>query len=128
MTAKAYDIPETYVAEFDLATVVEASQKGITFRPVTKFPSVTRDIAMLVAEQVTNQEIVRTIQAAAGRFLTNVELFDVYQGANIEAGHKSVAYTLSFENPEATLTDEEINQAMSKVEKALTETVDASIR
>jgi len=83
---------------------------------------------MLVAEQVTNQEIVRTIQAAAGRFLTNVELFDVYQGANIEAGHKSVAYTLSFENPEATLTDEEINQAMSKVEKALTETVDASIR
>lgn len=128
MTAKAYDIPETYVAEFDLATVVEASRKGITFRPVTKFPSVTRDIAMLVAEQVTNQEIVRTIQAAAGRFLTNVELFDVYQGANIEAGYKSVAYTLSFENPEATLTDEEINQAMSKVEKALTETVDASIR
>ncbi|OTP11987.1 phenylalanine-tRNA ligase beta subunit [Enterococcus sp. 10A9_DIV0425] len=128
LTAKAYDIPETYVAEFDLEAIVEAAQKGMTFKPVTKFPSVTRDIAMLVAEAITNQEVMTVIEKAAGKFLTDCQLFDVYQGDNIEKGYKSLAYTLTFENPEATLTDEEINKAMAKVEKALTDTVDANIR
>lgn len=127
-TAKEYDIPETYVAEFDLSLVIEAAQKGMTFHAVTKFPSVSRDIAMLVAETVTNQEIVTIIQSAAGKFLTDIQLFDVYQGKNIEEGHKSMAYSLTFENPEATMTDEEINRSMTKIEKALSETVGATIR
>lgn len=127
-TAKAYDIPETYVAEFDLSSVVSAAQKGITFQAVTKFPSLTRDIAMLVKETVTNQEVMTVIRAAAGKFLTSIQLFDVYQGQNIEPGYKSLAYSLTFTNPEATMTDEEINQAMAKVEKKLTETVQANIR
>ncbi|EMF0137662.1 phenylalanine--tRNA ligase subunit beta [Enterococcus hirae] len=127
-TAKEYDVPETYVAEFDLSSVIEAAQKGMTFHAVTKFPSVSRDIAMLVAETVTNQEIVTVIQSAAGKFLTDIQLFDVYQGKNIEEGHKSMAYSLTFENPEATMTDEEINRSMTKIEKALSETVGANIR
>lgn len=127
-TAKEYDVPETYVAEFDLSSVIEAAQKGMTFHTVTKFPSVSRDIAMLVAETVTNQEIVTVIQSAAGKFLTDIQLFDVYQGKNIEEGHKSMAYSLTFENPEATMTDEEINRSMTKIEKALSETVGANIR
>lgn len=127
-TAKEYDVPETYVAEFDLSSVIEAAQKGMTFHAVTKFPSVSRDIAMLVAETVTNQEIVTVIQSAGGKFLTDIQLFDVYQGKNIEEGHKSMAYSLTFENPEATMTDEEINRSMDKIEKALSETVGANIR
>lgn len=127
-TAKEYNVPETYVAEFDLSSVIEAAQKGMTFHAVTKFPSVSRDIAMLVAETVTNQEIVTVIQSAAGKFLTDIQLFDVYQGKNIEEGHKSMAYSLTFENPEATMTDEEINRSMTKIEKALSETVGANIR
>ncbi|KKJ72194.1 hypothetical protein T641_09865, partial [Enterococcus faecium MRSN 4777] len=67
-------------------------------------------------------------RSAAGRFLTDIQLFDVYQGENIEKGHKSMAYSLTFVNPEATLTDEEINKAMEKVEKALVENLEASIR
>nr|MBC9709619.1 phenylalanine--tRNA ligase subunit beta [Enterococcus sp.] len=126
--AKSYDIPETYVAEFDLSAVVEAAQKGIVFEAVTKFPAVSRDIALLVKETVTNQELTEVIDSAAGRFLTDIQLFDVYQGENIEKGHKSMAYSLTFVNPEATLTDEEINKAMDKVTKALTEILGASIR
>ena len=127
-TAKEYDIPETYVAELALASIIEASQKGITFQAVTKFPSVTRDMAMLVEETVTNQEILTVIRSTAGKFLTNIQLFDVYQGENIEPGYKSLAYSLTFENPEATMTDEEINRSMAKIEKALSETVKANIR
>ncbi|MBF8807956.1 MAG: phenylalanine--tRNA ligase subunit beta [Enterococcus lacertideformus] len=127
-TAKEYDIPETYVAEFALDSVIEAAKKGITFHAITKFPSVSRDMAMLVEETTTNQEIVTVIRSAAGKFLTDIQLFDVYQGKNIEPGYKSMAYSLTFENPEATMTDEEINRSMAKIEKALSETIRANIR
>lgn len=126
--AKAYDIPETYVAELDLVSMIEAAQAGITYHAVTKFPAVSRDIALLVKEEVTNQELETVIKASAGKFLTGIQLFDVYQGENIEAGNKSMAYSLTFVNPEATLTDEEINKAMDKVTNALTENLHASIR
>lgn len=126
-TAKAYDIPETYVAEINLAAVLD-HERTFVYQQVSKFPSVSRDIALLVAETVTHQAIVQEIEAAAGKFLIDVTIFDVYQGANIEAGHKSLAYSLTFANPEATLTDEEINLAMDKVTKRLVEDLGAVIR
>lgn len=126
--AKAYDISETYVAEIDLQKVLTTEKAAVIYQPVSKYPSVNRDIALLMAEDTTNAEISETIKAAGGKFLTTVELFDVYQGANIEAGKKSMAYRLTFVNDEATLTDEEINQAMTKVTDALTEKLSAEIR
>ena len=126
-TAKAYDIPETYVAEINVEAII-AYEKTFVYQPVSKFPSVSRDIALLVEETVTNQAIVQVIQAAAGKYLTDVTIFDVYQGENIEKGHKSLAYSLTFANPEATLTDEEINLAMEKVTKRLTDELSAVIR
>ena len=126
--AKGYDIPETYVAELNLVALLEAEVAPLVYQTVSKFPTVSRDIAMLVAEEVTNQAIVEVIRQAAGKFLKKVTLFDVYQGDNIETGHKSMAYSLTFVNPEATLTDEEINRSMEKVTKALIENVAAVIR
>ncbi len=126
-TAKAYDILETYVAELNVEAII-AYEKTFVYQPVSKFPSVSRDIALLVEETVTNQAIVQVIQAAAGKYLTDVTIFDVYQGENIEKGHKSLAYSLTFANPEATLTDEEINLAMEKVTKRLTDELSAVIR
>ncbi len=126
--AKAYDIPETYVAELNLEALLASDAGKLVYAQVSKFPSVSRDIALLVKEEISNQEIVQTITNAAGKLLTKVEIFDVYQGKNIEEGHKSLAYSLTFSNPEATLTDEEINRAMDKVTKALIETVGAVIR
>lgn len=126
--AKAYDVPETYVAELNLAAFLTAEVAPLVYQNVSKFPSVSRDIAMLVAEKISNQEITAVIAKAAGKFLTDVKLFDVYQGANIESGQKSMAYSLTFVNPEATLTDDEINRGMEKVTKALAENFAAVIR
>lgn len=126
--AKAYDVPETYVAELNLEALLANDAGKLIYQAVSKFPAVSRDIALLVKEEISNQEIVKEIKQVAGKFLTNVEIFDVYQGKNIEAGHKSLAYSLTFVNPEATLTDEEINRAMDKVTKALTESFEAVIR
>ncbi|KAF1296587.1 phenylalanine--tRNA ligase subunit beta [Enterococcus sp. JM4C] len=126
--AKAYDIPETYVAELNLHGLLTADNTEFVYQAVTKFPAVSRDIALLVSEKVLNQALVETITQSAGKYLTAIQLFDVYQGDSIEAGHKSMAYSLTFANPEATLTDEEINKAMAKVTTALTDQHGAVIR
>ncbi|AYW44951.1 phenylalanine--tRNA ligase subunit beta [Tetragenococcus koreensis] len=124
---KQYEVPETYAAELDLDTILRTNSE-FTYVPVTKYPKVTRDIALVIEENIANQTIVQTIEEEAGKFLQEVSLFDVYQGENIETGYKSMAYRLTFVNQEATLTDEQINKAMEKVEKALTEKLTAAIR
>ncbi|MDN6640786.1 MAG: phenylalanine--tRNA ligase subunit beta [Tetragenococcus sp.] len=124
---KQYEIPETYAAEIDLDALLQ-TQTDFTYTPVTKYPKVTRDVALVVKEDVTNQTLVQTIEKAAGKFLQKVALFDVYQGENIDEGYKSMAYRLTFVNPDATLTDEQVNKAMTKVEQALTENLSAVIR
>lgn len=125
--AKQYGISDTYVFELSLDVLSTLPIKQ-AYQAVTRFPTVTRDVAFVVDEHVAHTTIVSTIQAVAGRFLKSIHLFDVYQGASIESGSKSMAYSLLFENPEATLTDEEITKAMEKVERALTETLHAVIR
>ncbi|MDR1473953.1 MAG: phenylalanine--tRNA ligase subunit beta [Lactobacillales bacterium] len=126
--AKKYDVPTTYVVELSLDALLSTKNEKLVFAAVSKFPAVTRDIALLVKENIANQDLVQLIQSTGGRFLCKIELFDVYVGGNIDKGQKSMAYTLTFSNPEATLTYEEVNAAMKKVEKALNEKVDAKIR
>ncbi|WP_430606177.1 phenylalanine-tRNA ligase beta subunit [Enterococcus sp. AZ170] len=126
--AKEYEVPETYVAELNLQAIVEAENDAFVYQQISKFPVVSRDIALLVDESVTSQELIGTISKHAGKFLQTVHLFDVYQGDNIAEGKKSMAYSLTFVNPEATLVDEEINQSMEKVEKALVEAFNVIIR
>lgn len=127
-TASSYELKATYVAEINLEALIGYEQAPLVFEAVSKYPAVSRDIAMLVDETSANAEISSVIREAAGKFLTNVQVFDVYQGKNIESGKKSMAYSLTFVNPEATLTDEEINRAMEKVVKNLTEKLGAVIR
>ncbi|MDR1012811.1 MAG: phenylalanine--tRNA ligase subunit beta [Lactobacillales bacterium] len=128
LTAKAYDIPEIYVAELSLDDLLFAKREALVFAPVSKFPEVTRDIALLVKENVSNQDLVKEIQNAAGQLLRKIKLFDVYVGDNIDKGQKSMAYTLTFSNSKATLTDKKINIAMNKIEKILVEKIGAQIR
>ncbi len=127
LTAKKYDIPETYVLELDLVTLF-AHTGEISYIPVSKFPSISRDLALLVKEEVSHGELEKVIIENGGRFLKAVNLFDVYQGKGIAAGEKSLAYSLTFENPEATLTDDEINHSFEKITTALNEKLGAIIR
>jgi phenylalanyl-tRNA synthetase beta chain len=126
--ASNYELKSAYVAELNLEALIETEKAPLVFEAVSKYPAVSRDIAMLVEETNTNAEIAEVIKAAAGKFLTKLQVFDVYQGANIEAGKKSMAYNLTFVDPQATLTDEEINRIMNKVTKKLEEKLQAVIR
>ena len=127
-TTNAYDLKETYAFEIDFEAIIAAPKEVITQQPIPKFPGVTRDVALLVDETVTHQQIVKTIKENGGKFLKDVHLFDIYQGKGIKDGKKSVAYSMSFLNPEATLVDEDINKAFTKLVAALETECGAAIR
>ena len=128
VTAKAYDIPETYVAELNLSAIEAALQPAAAFVEITKFPAVSRDIALLLKAEVTHQEVVDAIQAAGVKRLTNIKLFDVFSGEKLGLGMKSMAYSLTFQNPEDSLTDEEVARYMEKIQASLEEKVNAEVR
>ncbi|WP_241209318.1 phenylalanine--tRNA ligase subunit beta, partial [Streptococcus sp. DD11] len=127
-TAKAYDIPETYVAELSLSAIEEQLQPAQPFAEITKFPAVTRDVALLLKAEITHQEVLDAIQAAGVKRLTDIKLFDIFSGDKLGVGLKSMAYSLTFQNPEASLTDEEVAKYMKKIQQSLTEKLGAEVR
>ena len=128
VTAKDYNIPETYVAEINLTAIEKAIQPAKPFVEVTKFPAVTRDIALLLKVEISHKEVVAAIEAARVKRLTDIKLFDVFSGEKLGLGMKSMAYTLTFQNPEDTLEDEEVARYMEKIQKSLEETIGAEVR
>lgn len=128
VTAKDYNIPETYVAEVNLTAIEQAIQPAKPFVEITKFPAVTRDIALLLKAEISHKEVVEAIEAAGVKRLTDIKLFDVFSGEKLGLGMKSMAYTLTFQNPEDTLEDEEVARYMEKIQKSLEETIGAEVR
>ncbi|WEV44940.1 phenylalanine--tRNA ligase subunit beta [Streptococcaceae bacterium ESL0687] len=119
--AKAYDIPATYVASLDLTGILDNKPAQVVFTDIPKFPAVKRDLALLVGREMENQEILDIIDSAKVKMLKDVSIFDVYTGENVAADKKSMAYSLIFQNPEQTLTDEDITSYMNKITKKLEE-------
>ena len=123
-----YDLKETYVFEFNLDAILDVNKTIVTQQPIPKYPGTSRDLAILVAESVTHEQITTIIESKAGKHLTDVQLFDIYQGKGIEDGMKSLAYSLSFLNPSATLVDEEVTTTVEAVKAVLISELNATIR
>ncbi|WP_127848706.1 phenylalanine--tRNA ligase subunit beta [Lacticaseibacillus hulanensis] len=122
------DLPETFIFELNLEPLFVAARGDKTAIPAPKFPSMTRDIAILISDKVSNAEILDVINSVGGKYLQNVQLFDVYTGNKLPAHTKSLAYTLTYLNPEATLTEETVENAFGEVKSALQAQLDAQIR
>ena len=117
---KNYEIGErAYVAVIDIDAIVPLVHFEPHYTGIARFPAMLRDIALLVPKSMTAGEIGKIIKKQGGRFLENFRLFDVYEGAQIEEGFKSLAYNLTFRNKERTLEEAEVNEAMDKVIDAL---------
>ncbi|KRN59141.1 phenylalanine--tRNA ligase subunit beta [Limosilactobacillus secaliphilus] len=127
-TAKEYKIPETYVFELNLEALLKADRRDKHYEAISKYPSITRDIALLVDSSVTNADVVNAINEKGGAFLTDVHLFDVYEGSHLPKGKKSLAYTLTYRDQNDTLKEETVNKAFAKVEAHLTDALGAEIR
>ncbi|MCK1168739.1 phenylalanine--tRNA ligase subunit beta [Streptococcus uberis] len=126
--ANDYDIPETYVAELNLQAIEANMASTQIFTEISKQPAVSRDIALLVDDQLSHQDIVTIIEGLGLKYLVSIKLFDVYAGANIEPGKKSMAYSLTFQNPQESLRDEEVAKYMNKISEALLEKANAQVR
>lgn len=104
-----------YVAQLDLAVLYAQPQPRRLYQPLPRFPAVERDLALLCDEKKPVAEIEKVIVKAGGKLLESVELFDVYHGAQIADGKKSVAYSLKFRTADRTLSDEDIDPVMNKI-------------
>ncbi len=126
--AKANDLDDTFVFEISLDKLVEAEKEAISYTRLNRYPGSSRDIALLVNEEVSHSDIERVIAENGGNRLQDIHLFDLYEGKNIEAGKKSMAYSLYYVNPEATLKEDEVNAAFEAVKEALIKEFNVEIR
>ena len=126
--AKRFKIGATYVFELNLQAIIEMPKQENQYDVISRYPAITRDIAMLVDDTVTNEQIVALIKRRGGAYLQSVKLFDVYAGAKMPKGKKSMAYTLTYQDKHATLVDEAVTQAFDKVTKRLQDELNAEIR
>jgi phenylalanyl-tRNA synthetase beta chain len=128
--AAAFDLGRraVLVGEFDLAAMLAAIPPRFQFRPVPRFPAALRDVAVIVTEDTTAEKVTNEIRAAGGELLADVRLFDVYRGRSIPAGTKSLAFALSYQAADRTLSDKDIDKAHRKVEDRLKHVLKAAIR
>ena len=106
---------EVYVAVLDMQTVTMLTTFDRKYEGIAKFPSVTRDLALVVDKSVFVGEIEKVIKKCGGKMLESYKLFDVYEGAQVAPGKKSVAYSLVFRDKTKTLTDADVNPVVEKL-------------
>ena len=112
---------KTYIAVLDLPNVIPFVNFDIKYTGIAKYPAISRDISLVVPRNILVGEIEDIISENGGSNLESFNLFDIYEGDQIEAGFKSVAYSLTFRNKERTLLDTDVNEVMDKILKKLEE-------
>ncbi len=127
--ARQYDLRDAVLlAELDLEVLLARRNTAKSFKPLPAFPSIRRDVAMLVAEATTHETVVQVARQAKPANLESVELFDVFRGRNVPAGQKSMAYAFTYRSPERTLTDTEVTTAHQKLVEQLKQKLNATVR
>ena len=119
---------DVFVMEINLDELFKKKVGKMKYKEISKFPSIQKDIALLVNKDIDSKEIEKVIKSAGGSMLTNIEVFDVYTGKGILDDKKSIAYSLTFSDMKKTLTDEEINALMNKIIEAAEKKLGAELR
>ena len=120
--ADNYSIKDrVYVAVIDMPEVVALADFGRKYEGIAKFPAVSRDVSMVMKKNILVGEVEKVFEAKGGQYLESYELFDLYEGAQIATGYKSVAYSLTFRAKDKTLEETDYAPAMEKILKALEE-------
>lgn len=106
---------DVYTCEINLDKLQEIKTGKPKYKEISKFPSVKKDIALVVEKNVKSEDLAKSIKKACGNNLKQIEVFDVYEGSGIDQNQKSLAYALTFASQDKTLTDEEINPLLEKI-------------
>ena len=127
--AKKYDLRDAvYLAEFNLDLLLAKRNAAKAFKPLPSFPSIRRDVALLVPEAITHQAVLNTIKQTKPANLETVDLFDVFRGKHVPEGQKSLAYAFTYRAADKTLTDPEVNAAHEKLVAAFKAQLQATVR
>ena len=119
---------DVYVLEINLDELFTKKVGKMKYKEFSKFPSINKDIALVVDKKSVSKDIEKVIKSAGGSLLTNIEVFDVYTGVGVGIDKKSIAYSLTFSDMKKTLTDEEINELMDKIIDAVSKKCGAELR
>ncbi len=118
--ADKYEIgTRTYVAVLDIPEIIPYASFEVKYEGIARYPAITRDISMTMKKDILAGDVEEVIQEKGGRLLESYNLFDVYEGDQIEKGFKSMAYSIVFRDKDKTLKDEEVNTLMEKILKGL---------
>ncbi len=127
--AERFDLTaRTYLVELDLERLFQAVPERVAHRAIPKYPAAQRDLAIVVERDIAVSEVAATIQVAGGELVRDVRLFDVYRGEGIPDDKQSLAYALTYQSYERTLTDEEIEQSQAAILAALRQRFGAELR
>ncbi|MGM0841799.1 MAG: phenylalanine--tRNA ligase subunit beta [Bacillota bacterium] len=125
---KELDLNETYVFELKASPIFHYEKPALSYTPIPRHPSITRDIALVVEADVKAGELESIIKEAGGKLLKEVSVFDLYEGEHMEAGKKSLAFSLKYFDPAKTLTDEEVVKVHDNVLQKVKEKAGAELR
>ena len=126
---KAFDLSmPVFVAELSLDAIEALPGRAIQYRPLARHPGIQRDLAVVLPAEVPSAEVSRAIEAIRPPWLRRVALFDVYEGAQVGPGRKSLAYALLYQADDRTLTDAEVNRAHGEVVERLRAELGAEVR
>ncbi len=129
LVAENYDfVAPVLAADFDLEAVLRAAPVGYPTNPVSEFPPVLEDIAVIVDETLPADRVEGLIRQTGGKMLSNVQLFDVFRGEQVGAGKKSLAYNLVYQSFEGTLTDKDAAQIRNRIVRRLENELGAKLR
>jgi phenylalanyl-tRNA synthetase beta chain len=126
---KKYDLRgAVFLAELNLDQLLARRNPARSFKPLPQFPSIRRDVAMLVPEATTHEAVLQAVKKTRPANLEAVELFDVFHGKHVPEGQKSLAYAFTYRSPEKTLTDAEVGAAHGKIVEAFKAQLKAVVR
>ncbi len=129
LVAKNYGIDaDVYCAEINFTELTHHLLPDATYTPLPKYPTVSRDLALVCDENVTVAQVEQVITASAGKLLRDVKLFDIYRGTGVPEGKKSMAFSLELRADDRTLTDTDSEAVVTKVLTALKDKLDAILR
>ena len=127
--AKNFDLQgRIVVAELELDTIAELSNDDRRYVPIARTPAITRDMAVVVGEDVPVGDMIAALKRSGKGILEDVSVFDIYRGEHVEDGHKSVAFSLVYRAPDRTLTDDEAKKAFDRAVRSLCAQFGAKLR
>ena len=126
---EAFDLPApVFLAELSLSALLDLPRRETRYQPLPRFPAVQRDLAIVVGAEVTAGQIEAAIRSMKLPLLSRLTLFDVYEGGQVGAGRRSLAWSLTFQAPDRTLTDREVNELHARIVAEISRRFAAEIR